>query len=517
MSLRKEGCYKYKDEDGVEQEMIVDELFTLSKEDREAGNTVEWFWVNEPWEGTKIGFDMYLEIKPKVNQRRKLDNPYYTRLGYSGLIYNSTNSISVSLVDRLKPYQYLYNIIMYRMELAFASDMGKVMLMDLAQIPRSEGIDVEQWMYYLKAMKIGFVNSFEEGKGKFTGQKSTFNQFQSIDMSLTNTIQQYINTLNYIRQQIFFLSGVDLTRLGQSAPDAGLGTSQMNLQQSANVTRPWVEGHNFVKERVYTALLECAKIAYREGMEAQFVLDDLSIDMVNVDGPEFENSEFGVFVSNSARDAQSLQELKQLFQAALQADKANLSDIAKVLQSDSMSDLTRMLERKEMEKAQAQEKQAEAQQQHEKEIQKMQLDEKQADRDLEVYKTDANNSTKITVAEIGTYFQAPGTDDNANGTPDMLEIASLELEKQKFAHEALLSKDQHSHEKKKHEDEIALKEKELMQHKELETKKLKAEDKRTNVDKKIATKDQKLAEKELKVKEQIEKIKLRASKNKSKK
>ena len=35
-----------------------------------------------------------------------------------------------------------------------------------------------------------------------------FNQFQTIDMSLSNTIQQYINTLEFIKQQVFFLSGV---------------------------------------------------------------------------------------------------------------------------------------------------------------------------------------------------------------------------------------------------------------------------------------------------------------------
>jgi hypothetical protein len=509
IGMEKIGVYKFKDENDQEQEQVVSEIFKLTPDDLTVGNTVEWFWINQGWEGTKIGLDMFINIKPKVNQRRRLDNPYYTRLGYQGLIYNSTNSISVSLVDRLKPYQYLYNIIAYRLELAFASDMGKIMLMDLAQIPRSEGIDVEQWMYYLKAMKIGFINSFEEGKGKFTGQKSTFNQFQSIDMSLTNVIQQYINTLNYIKQQIFYLSGVDLTRLGQSTPDQAVGTNQMNLQQSANVTRCWVEGHNAVKERVYTALLECAKIAYREGLEAQYVMDDLTVDMLSIEGSDIENAEFGVFVSNSARDQASLEAMKQLFQTALQADKANLSDIAKVLTSDSMSDLTRMLEKNEAATAQRGQEAAKAQQDHEKEITVMQLDEKQKDRDLKEFEVTENNRTKIEVAEIGTYFQAPGTDADANGVPDILEIAKHDLEVQKFQEEKLRSQLDHTKEKDQHSKEISLKEKELTQHKTLEEKKLAAEKHRTNTDKQIADKDAKLKEKELKAKIAIEKIKAR--------
>ena len=154
----------------------------------------EWFWKNDAWEGVRIGADIYVGIRSKPNQRVRMDNPYYTKLGYTGFIYEATNSKSVSLVDRLKSYQYLYDIISWKLQIVFGSDMGKLMLMDMAQIPRSEGVSLEQWMYYLKENKIAFINSFEESnKGTKQGQHSTFNQFQTIDMSLTNSVQQYIN------------------------------------------------------------------------------------------------------------------------------------------------------------------------------------------------------------------------------------------------------------------------------------------------------------------------------------
>lgn len=439
MSMRKIGTYKYKDESGLEQEVVVDEMFTLSEDDKLVGNTVEWYWINEAWEGTKIGLDMYVNIQPKLNQRRSIENPYKTRLGYSGLIYNATNSVSVSLIDRMKPYQYLYNILMYRLELAFASDMGKIFLMDMAQIPRSEGIDTDQWLYYLKAMKIAFVNNFEEGKNKFTGQRSNFNQFQSIDMSLANSIQQYINSLEYIKQQIFFISGVDLTRLGQQSADAGLGTSQLNLQQSANVTKPLVEAHNSVKERVYTALIECAKIAYREGKISQYVLDDMSIELLEITA-EIENADFSVYVSNSVRDQQTLDAMKQLFNSALQYDKVVLSDIAKVLQSNSVTDIQRMLERSEKSKyerdAQAMNAQQETAQQQmmvQKQIHDEQLMEKQKDRDLEQYIADSNNDTKIRLAEINVYARQQDLDLDKNGIPDNMEIAKQALSEREAA------------------------------------------------------------------------------------
>lgn len=518
IGMKQVGIYNYIDENGEYQSTMVDESFVLSENDKMIGNTVEWFWINEAWEGTKIGNDMYLNIQPKPNQRRRLDNPYVTRLGYSGLIYNATNSISVSLIDRLKPYQYLYNILMYRLELAFASDMGKIFLMDLAQIPRSEGINVEQWMYYLKAMKIGFINNFEEGKGKFTGQRSNFNQFQSIDLSLANTIQQYINTLDFIKQQVFFLSGVDLSRLGQTSTDAAVGVNQMNLQQSANVTRPWVDGHNAVKERVYTALLECAKIAYRNGMEAQYVLDDMSIDMLSIEGPEIENAEFGVFVSNSPRDKETLDTLKGLFNTALQQDKATLSDIARILQNDSISDVTRHLEKSEQAKFQ---RDAEAQKMNNEtakqqmamqdKIHQEDLADKQADRDLQQYIADSNNATKIQVAEIGVFSRQENLDTNGNGIPDPVELANLSLKERELASKQFMEQSKHLHDKEKSNKEHELKKQELELKKEIEKEKLKTVKTQNSSQEKIADKQAKLKEKEIKAKQNIEELKAKTA------
>lgn len=409
---------------------------------------VEWYWITEAWEGTKIGTDIYLNVKAKPNQRRRLDNPYYCRLGYTGMLYNATNSVGVSLVDRMKPYQYLYNILMYRLELAFASDMGKVMLMDLAQIPKSEGITVEQWMYYLKAMKIAFVNSFEESKkGTRIGQISQFNQFQAIDLSLANTIQQYINSLEYIKQQIAFLSGISPQRLSSIGSNELVGNVERSIQQSSYITEYWFDMHNEVKRRTYTALIECAKIAYREGLRRQYVLDDMGIELLEINGQEFDNSEFSVYVSNSNKDYQTKEGLKQLFETALSADKANFSDIVEILQSDSIKDMQYKLQGNEERRAQAEQAQAQAQNelqqqamamQAQKEQQALALEERKLD--LEEYKIQSVNETRIRVAEIGVFALQKDIDLDDNGIPDPIEVAEHALNQQKVFHDKV-SKD----------------------------------------------------------------------------
>lgn len=518
-SMCKRFKLTYTDEDDIPQESTVDESFDLKvfKLVYPDAKTEE-YWITEAWEGVKIGSDIYVEAQPKLNQRRRMDNPYVCKLGYTGLIYNATNSVSVSLIDRLKAYQYLYNIISYRLELAFASDMGKIMLMDLAQIPRSEGISLEQWMYYLKAMKIAFINSFEEGnKGISTGKLSNFNQFQSIDLSLANVIQQYISTLEYIKTQVAFISGVSPQRLGAIASNELVGNVERSVEQSALITEFMFDSHNEVKRRVYGALIEAAKIAYKDGLVTQYILDDMGIEMLKIDEFEFENSEFNVYVTNSNKDLMVVSQLKELSQIALQADKADLSTIIDTIINDNPRDIIHTLKRAEQDKyqrdSQAQQAQLDAQKQEMQIQQQMhseQLAESQKDRDLQQYIADSNNQTKLQIAEISALGFAENSDANANGVPDIMEVAQQSLKEREAASKAFLEQAKMVHDTNKHKNELALKEKEIKSKENIENKKLemiKVQNKnQIELANKKAKLDKELAEKKL----QIERIKTRS-------
>jgi len=63
----------------------------------------------------------------------------------------------------MKPLQYMYIVIWYRLELAMSRDKGKVPVIDVTQIPKSMGIDVNKWMHYLGALGVAFINPYEEG------------------------------------------------------------------------------------------------------------------------------------------------------------------------------------------------------------------------------------------------------------------------------------------------------------------------------------------------------------------
>jgi len=518
-SFKKLFHLTYLDENGLEIEQIVDESFDI-KIFKEVNPTasVEEFWINEAWEGIKIGDSIYVNVQPKENQRRRMDNPYYCKLGYVGVIYNATNSVSVSLIDRIKPYQYLYNIISYRLELAFASDQGRVFLMDLAQIPRSEGMDIERWMYYLKAMKIAFINSFEEGKkGATTGKLSNFNQFQSIDLSLSNQISQYIQTLDYIKTQVAFISGVSPQRLGTINTSELVGNVERSVTQSALITEYLFDSHDEVKRRVYISLIECAKMAYREGKKVQYVLDDMGIDLLNISEFELDNSEFNVFMSNNTKDQAVVQALKQLSQVAIQSDKADLSTIIDTLINDNPRDIVRLLQRNEEAKYNREAQAQQAQQQMQQEQAQLDLQRFQTQMNMEQYKVDSSNETKIQVAEINAMRSMTGpTDLNENSIPDASEVAANALKQQELNTKQFTEQNKLMHDNNKHAREMSLKEKELQLKAELENKKLEAIKIQNNNQVELANKkaalDKEMANKKL----ELEKLKIKAS-NKSKK
>ena len=526
-SMKKIGELTWSNEDGEPQTEIVDEVFNLRVFKQAFPDAkVEWYWINEAWEGVKIGLDIFTDIKPKPNQRRRLDNPYFCRLGYTGFIYEATNSQSVSLIDRLKPYQYLYDIISYRLEIAFASDQGKKFLMDLAQIPASHGIDIDRWLYYLKEMNIAFVNSFEEGKkGAATGQLARgFNQFQAIDLSLSQSIQQYISMLDYIKQQVAFVSGVTPQRLGAINNSELVGNVERSVNQSSLITEYLYEGHAEVKRRAYTSMIEVAKICYKKGLTAQYILDDMGLDMLQLEENEFESSEFSVFVTNNSKDLELKGKLDQLVQVALQSDKVDLSTIVETLMNDSPRDIIRLLQRKEEEFYKRQADNGKAQQEHEMKIEQLQQqmhdEQVQLDRDKldqERYIAEAGNETKIQVAEINVYSRQENLDQNNNGIPDPAELAANALKEQELGSKSFLEQSKLAHDNKKHEAQIALKEKEMKLKNELENKKLEAIKVQNKNQIELSNKKHAADKLMMDKKMQIEKMKIAAAKSKNNK
>jgi len=478
-SKKKMGIHHFYDAEGNPQEEVVEETFKVNKQDKTSW--VEWFWINEYWEGVRIGVDMYLHplIRPRKQQFRSMDNLSECKSGYVGTVYSCTNTQSVSLMDRLVPWVYLYLIIWYRTELLISKNIGNIGLIDTSLIP--DGWDPEKWMYYAQAMGFGFVNTYNEGNRSLgmSGGANLSTQNKVLPLEHSQFIIQHLSLLQHIDERIQATAGITPQRLGAITQDSLVGNTERSVTQSSHITEPYFALHENFKLRVCDAVIEVAKECM-EGKTAnfQYITDDLGEILFEVDGNDFVNADYGVFVTNTSKDQATLETAKQLLQAALQNDKLMLSDAISVLNSTSVSDITAKLRRSELEAAQraSQEGERQAQMQQQQLEATQALEKEKMDRDD--YNKEQDRQVKIQVAEIGALSFAKDTDADNDGVPDVIETANLALEE------------------RKHLAQTELEKKKLQ----LEQAKLDAENART-------AQDGKLKKQELETKERIEKFK----------
>lgn len=431
-------------ETGEAEEFQVDEDYKVTGTEQ----SVEWDWIIEVWEGYRIGDDMYIGIQPIEYQHISADNPNSQKLPYTGVVYNNTNSKPRSLVSMMKPLQYMYIVVWYRLELALSRDKGKVAVMDITQIPKSMNIDVNKWMHYLSALGVAFINPYDEGwdiPGREGGKPSQFNQLSSWDLTMSNVIAEYIQLMQKIEDMVAKLTGITPQRQGQIAASELVSNANTAVNMSYHITEPWFWNHNQVKRRVLTMLLNTSKAAWKDNKRyLNYILDDATRAFVQL-SDNFFYEDMDIFVDDSTKNQQYIDQLKQLLQPAMQ-NGASLLDIAEIITLDNMSMIKNRLEeieQKRMEQMQ-QQQQAEQQAQQQMAEQQNQLKEeelmlKEAELDLEKYKVDQDrykaeqdNATKITVAQINSYCGAENMDQDMNGIPDPIEIGKQALEQQKI-------------------------------------------------------------------------------------
>lgn len=473
-SFKKIAYVTYQDETGELQQTVVDENYTINGTEID----VEWDWIIEVWEGYRLGQDLYIECAPIEYQHISIDNPNSQKLPYCGVVYSNLNSTPKSLVSIMKPLQYMYIILWYRLELALARDKGKIINMDITQIPKSMNIDPAKWLHYLSAVGVNFINPYEEGwdiPGREGGKPSQFNQITALDLTMANVIDQYINLMAKIEQLAGSLSGITDQRQGAISSNELVGNVERSVVQSSHTTEPLFWMHNQCKRRALNMLLNTAKGAWQGSgkKKLNYIFDDTERTFLDIED-NFYNEDFDIFVSDTTKDVQSIEALKQLIQPAMQ-NGATLLDAAEILTTDNLSALKSKL--KDIEEArqqmtqQQQQQQAESEQrivQMQNEVKQQEIAMKDAEMSLKKYEIDQNNMTKIATAQIGAYKGLDDQDQDDNGIPDVIELGKQAIEQQK-ANDAKYTKAQEIKIKKDIEDnKLAMKSKELEADKELQ-------------------------------------------------
>lgn len=460
-SLRKLAFLTYLDENGKEQMMIVDEKYKL---DRAAGDIkLEYEWLPESYETWKIGPDIYVNMRPIPGQFKDINNLHNCKFPYYGVYVDDMNSVPTSPMDRLKVYQYYYNIVMYRLELLLASDKGKKVMMNINAIPDSAGIDIEKWQYFFESSPFMWFNPNEEG----TGYADVNTMAKTMDLSLASDIGKYIEFAEYLRRQAGASVGITDAVEGQASPGESVGNNRQNLVQTSHILEPYFDIHNSFKKNVLTALIETAKIAYagKGNVKLPYVLDDMSVRMLDLDVDLLDNSILGLFVANSTKASEAVETIKQLSHAAMQNQKAELSDILSVIRQEGIVEAEETLKvaEKERKAEQTQMEEMRGRQAQELEAQKQKGEQQkhENEKELIVLKESERRKTVIAQASLTGMSFNPDADADNDGVNDFLEVAKNGVDAEIKRGKNQLDREKLEQQKVEHKDKMKLEEKKI--------------------------------------------------------
>ena len=386
-SRKRIGFVEYMDQTtGTIEEMEVDESYKLTPELKAQGAKLKFEWVNEVWEGTRIDGRFYIKMSPIPNQRTSMDNPSLCKLPINGRRYSDVNSNNISLVSLGIPYQLNYNIFKYRMELSIARSKDIIAQFDINLIPKKW--DMDKFMYYLEGTGIAWVDYNQEGIQLSPTHQSV------LDMSV-KTIAQYIQLLDSIMLEWEKISVVNRQRQGSIGTYEGKGASQQAIVQSSHITEDIFRKFAQFEQRELQGLLDYSKEAWVSGKKGTYILPDTSIQYLDLDSLGHMETEYGIFMSDSGKDQENLQQARSIAQAMMQ-NGVPASAVLELLDTESFATIKDKIARAER----AQQELQQAQQQAEMEMKQKELASKQQESQMKYQDSERNRQKDIEIALI---------------------------------------------------------------------------------------------------------------------
>lgn len=387
-------------ETGQEEYAIEHESYQI---DPFLGETEKILWISEAWEGTLIGKDIFVNMRPRPIQYNRLSNPSECHFGIIGSIYNIDGCRPYSLVDMMKPYNYLYNAVHDKLVKLLEGNLGKIITLDLAKVPK--GWDVSKWMHFIKVNNIAVVDSFKEGNiGASTGKLAGgLNNATSgvIDAELGHSIQANIQLLEYIKTEMSDAIGISRQREGQIFNRETVGGVERSNLQSSHITE-WVFAiHEDVKKRVLECFLETAKMCLLDNpMKFQYILPDMERKIYEMGGDFFAEADYGIVVDDSSSSRRLSSNIDMLAQAAMQNQMVNFSSIIKLYSSNSISEKQKIIEIAEQEMMQRQQEAQQQQQQMQQQQLQAAQQQQQAQLQFQDMLSQREAETRIEVAKL---------------------------------------------------------------------------------------------------------------------
>lgn len=356
--LRSPNPYSSNPNDRYVKIIPDDKLFELRGSRRK---NLETRFIQDLWQGVRIGDDIYTDIGKVQYPMRDMSSPSKVNLTFNGLTYNGRIK-QFSLVETTNDLQDLYDVMHYHKENLIAMSGSRGTFMELSQLPdfgkpEAEGEDqftynLKMFMYY-KKLGVAFIDRAQEGAD------TTFNQFSQYDDTVGPGLAVVLQMIQHIEETAGRLVGVNRQRLGAITQREGKGTTEHAISQSNLVTETIFNEHDEVVRQALEDILNACKVAWKDGYTGAYISDQYLQTIFTLD-KEFRLSDFGIYITNRVSDARSIEEIKAFSYQLVQQGMMEFEDVLPLFRKSNLKDvestITANLERRKREIAESENK-----------------------------------------------------------------------------------------------------------------------------------------------------------------
>lgn len=431
--------------------------------------SIEKMWIPRIWEGMRVDNDIYINVREKPFQPYSIDNPFDIELGYYGCVFNSMNAKSVSLMARMKPFQFLFFVVLHQVKELIPKHIGPIQNFDTSMIdPNLAGNDSDDpytealsKTFYYRQKGLNVYNSMINNIG---GQPTQTNisrpQPGSVqNMSVAGDLNNLLQLLGWLDVQIGLAAGVSQQREAQFSSNTNVTDNQQAIVQSSHITEHYFRKHNELWKKVMEAYINYSKIAWKDKkIKRQYLLSDLSVHTLEIkDIDKFINSDMGLFVTDSGKEFQYINEMSEMAKMFIQ-NGASVQTVSYILkarsQGTSPEEIHKMITKLQTDSELKQQQQQQSEQENQKQIAQMQIEAREDEQQHEIDLKEMEIEGQLAKAEIDATRFKQAQDVNDNQIPDIMEVTRLKIDSDKNQNELNL---------KEKELDIKLKELELKQ------------------------------------------------------
>lgn len=386
------------------------------------GTKFETDWVNEVYETWRVGdknSGLYFRMQPVIAQRNAMNNFSVCKLPANARKYSDTHSENISVMQIGIPYLIMYMIVGRALELTIAKSKGKILIMDNNAIPRTKGWNEEKFFYYSEALGYALIDRNQLGVDK------SFNQYQVLDMSLYDQIEQLINLQGHFKQEWDDVIGISRQRKAQTQASETNSSNERAIFQSTVITDMIFSGFDEFVERELQGLLDLSKFTNAEGLRRLYNGSDTNDILLEIDPVDYCNASLGVFVTDNPQDFGALDMMKAQANNLAQ-NGAKPSTILEIFQAGNIAELKSKLKEIEAIQQQVEQATAEQEQAHEQSMEETRMRfmeyEKMLEEQLINVEYDRKEDIEYIKGEITLSSFGQDGDNNDNGIPDINEV-----------------------------------------------------------------------------------------------